>query len=63
MTCKSRHFAKMGNLLHSDLDLAFNGRNPPNVVLRHHAEGTPYRGENNGPGEDDHGELDTISAA
>ena len=29
------------------------------VVLRHHAEGSPYRGENSGPGKDDRGELDT----
>ena len=29
------------------------------AVLRHHAEGKPYRGENSGPGKDDRGELDT----
>ena len=29
-----------------------------NVILRHHAEGTPRRGENRGPGKDDREELD-----
>ena len=25
---------------------------PPSVILRHHAEASPYRGENSGPGPD-----------